>query len=77
MQSINNMVFITGSKKGLISLWNVYTNSLLYKFKNDDIQDNLTALCVLNPYKYIISGYSKGQIVIWSVADYEDLPLLN
>ena len=77
MQSINNIVFITGSKKGLISLWNVYTNSLLYKFKNDDIQDNLTALCVLNPYKYIISGYSKGQIVIWSVADYEDLPLLN
>ena len=77
MQSINNMVFITGSKKGLISIWNVYTNSLLYKFKNDDIQDNLTALCVLNPYKYIISGYSKGQIVIWSVADYEDLPLLN
>ena len=77
MQSINNIVFITGSKKGLISIWNVYTNSLLYKFKNDDIQDNLTALCVLNPYKYIISGYSKGQIVIWSVADYEDLPLLN
>ena len=28
MQSINNIVFITGSKKGLISLWNVYTNSL-------------------------------------------------
>ena len=77
MQSITNMIFVTGSKKGLISLWNISSQSLLYKFKNDDIKNNLTALCVLLPYKYIISGYDKGQIVLWSPADYEDLPLLN
>ena len=77
IQSITNTIIITGSSIGLISIWNIYTNSLLYKFKNEDIKDNMTALCFLKNTQIIVSGYSKGQIVIWSIADHENLPIDN
>ena len=68
---------ITGSSKGLISIWDINTLSLLNRFKNNDIKDNMTSLCVLKKTQIIISSYSKGQIVIWSVADEENLPIEN
>ena len=77
IQSITNTIIITGSSKGLISIWDINSFSLLYKFKNDDIQDNMTALCFLKTTQIIISGYSKGQIVVWSTADPENMPIEN
>jgi WD40 repeat protein len=77
IQSLTNTILITGSSKGLISIWDINTLSLLNRFKNNDIKDNMTSLCVLKKTQIIISSYSKGQIVIWSVADEENLPIEN